>query len=58
MGSSPISSFNWKGAVSVSSDLSIACLSDLLMLLVFGEKGCPREDSIGLCPKGPTRWLG
>jgi hypothetical protein len=43
--------------VSVSSDLSIACLSDLLMLLVFGEKGCPREDSIGLCPKGPTRWL-
>jgi hypothetical protein len=30
----------------------------LLMLLVFGEKGCPREDGIGLCPKGPTRWLG
>jgi len=44
--------------VSVSSDLSIACLSDLLMLLVFGEKGCPREVSIGLCPKGSTRWLG
>jgi hypothetical protein len=24
----------------VSADLSIACLSDLLMLLVFGEKSC------------------
>jgi hypothetical protein len=41
----------------VSSDLSIACLSDLLMLLVFGEKGCPRKDSIALRPKGPARWL-
>ena len=57
MGSSPISSFNWKRTLGVSFDLSIACLSDLLMLLVFGEKGCPRRDSIALWPKGPARWL-
>ena len=58
MGSSPISSFNWKKSLSLSLDLSIACLLDLLMLLFFGEKGCPRKDSVTAWPHGsPARRL-
>jgi hypothetical protein len=39
----------------VSADLSIACLSDLLMLLVFGEKSCLKNVSFALRPQGPIK---
>ena len=55
MGSSPISSFNWKRALSVSSDLSIACLSDLLMLSVFGGKVALEKRASCCGPKGSDK---